>query len=101
MATRPGSRPRAHERVPVASPPSEAVAEARVADVLGKTFTWFLSPIRLAAKAEDLRLLERQGRIDVGLVVVAVILSALARNADGQGRVLDAFALFRQLGGAR
>jgi putative transposase len=100
MATRPGTRLRAHERVISPSLSAEVLAEARVAEVLGSTFAWFLSPIRLAAKAEDLRLLRRQGRIDVGLVVVAVVLSALARNADGQGRVLDAFALFRQLGGA-
>lgn len=73
------------------------MAVARVSEALGERFTWFLSPIRIKALAEDLRVLHRQRDLDLGVVVIAVILSALMRSSDTEGRVRDAFAIYRQI----
>lgn len=72
-------------------------AVARVAEVLGERFAWFLSPVRIKAVAEDLRVLHRQRDLDLGVVVVAVILSSWSRSSDVEGRVRDAFAVYRQI----
>mgnify|MGYP003347580013 CR=1 FL=1 len=47
--------------------------------------------------AEDLRAFERMRDLDLGLVVLSVILSALSRSSDTEGRVRDAFAVYRQI----
>ena len=65
LARRPAA-PAAAQEPPARN--AEEVAVARVAEALGDQFAWFLSPIRLQARAEDLRLIERVGKIDVGLV---------------------------------
>lgn len=75
----------------------ERAAEQRVAQALTDRFAWFLAPVRLNALAEDLRALQRSRALDLGLVVVSVILSALSRSSDTEGRVRDAFALYRQI----
>jgi hypothetical protein len=54
---------------------------------------------RLQAIAEDLRLVERRRHYDAGLVVVSLILSALQRSTDTQGRLLDARRTYEMLGG--
>ena len=79
---------------------AQEAAVARVAETLGDQFAWFLSPVRLQARAEDLRLIERVGKIDVGIVTVAMVLASLMRSSDAEGRILDAFAIYRQIGGA-
>jgi hypothetical protein len=95
------ARPRASAPVPTArSHAAHEAALARVAAVLGDSFAWFLSPIRLQARAEDLRLIQRIGKIDVGLVTIAMVLASLMRSSDSEGRILDGFAIYRQIGGA-
>jgi hypothetical protein len=71
--------------------------EARVAQVLTSRFTWFLNPIRILAVAEDLRVVARMRELHLGVLVVSVILSAFSRSSDTEGRVRDAFALYRQI----
>lgn len=75
----------------------ERAAEQRVAATLGTRFAWFLAPVRIKAVAEDLRVLHRQRDLDLGVVVVATILAAYARSSDTEGRVRDAFAVYRQI----
>lgn len=76
---------------------AQQMAVTRVSEALGDRFTWFLSPIRIKAVAEDLRVLHRQRDLDLGIVVISVILSALMRSSDTEGRVRDAFAVYRQI----
>ena len=75
----------------------QEAAVGRVAAVLGDRFAWFLSPVRIKAIAEDLRVLRRQRDLDLGIVVVSVILSAYSRSSDVEGRVRDAFAIYREI----
>lgn len=72
----------------------EALAGAVAASCLS-----MCDPDRVHALAEDLRLVERQRRHHLGLIGVAVILSALQRSIDTDGRLLDAQAVYEQLGG--
>ena len=72
-------------------------AVGRVSAVLSDRFAWFLSPVRIKAIAEDLRVLRRQRDLDLGIVVVSVILSAFSRSSDVEGRVRDAFAIYREI----
>lgn len=58
-----------------------------------------LDPDRLQAIAEDLRLVERRRHYDAGLVAVSLVLSALQRSTDTQGRLLDARRVYEMLGG--
>jgi hypothetical protein len=76
---------------------SQEAAVRRVSALLGDRFAWFLSPVRIKAIAEDLRVLHRQRDLDLGIVVVAVILSAFSRSSDTEGRVRDAFAIYREI----
>lgn len=75
----------------------QRAAERRVAEALGERFAWFLAPVRILAVAEDLRAVQRLRDLDLGLVVIAVILSAFSRSSDSEGRVRDAFAVYRQI----
>jgi len=75
----------------------QRAAEERVANALGSRFAWFLAPVRINAIAEDLRAVERVRDLDLGIVVIAVILSAFSRSTDTEGRVRDAFAVYRQI----
>lgn len=89
-------------RPPVSRPRTDPLAlqraaEARVAEALTERFAWFLAPVRINAIAEDLRAMERVRQFDLGVVVLSVILSALSRSSDTEGRVRDAFALYRQI----
>jgi hypothetical protein len=58
-----------------------------------------LDPARLEAMAEDMRVLERHRTHHVGLVGCAMVLSALQRSTDTQGRFLDAQRTYEALGG--
>jgi len=60
-----------------------------------------LDPERLAARAEDLRIKERDRVHHVGLIVDALVLSALQRSTDTDGRWLDARRTYEAIGGAR
>ena len=75
----------------------QRAAEARIASALDERFAWFLDPVRLNAIGEDLRVIERQRDLNLGIVVISVILSALSRTSDSEGRVRDAFAVYRQI----
>lgn len=58
-----------------------------------------LDPERLQAIAEDLRLVERRRGYHAGLVAVSLVLSALQRSTDTQGRLVDARRVYEMLGG--
>ena len=70
-----------------------------LADVIESSAMSLLDPDRLQAIAEDLRVVERRRGYDVGLVVVSLILSALQRSTDTQGRLIDARRVYETLGG--
>jgi hypothetical protein len=89
---------RSHDATPPPETPTlEQAAAARVAAALSERFAWFLNPVRILALAEDLRVVQRLRALHLGGVVVSVILSALSRTSDAEGRVRDAFALYRQI----
>src|SRR5262249_34614554 len=52
------------------------------------------------ARAEDLRIKERDRVHHLGLIVDALVLSALQRSTDTQGRLLDARRTYEAIGGA-
>jgi hypothetical protein len=58
-----------------------------------------LDPDRIEAMAEDMRLVRRHRVLHAGLVIDAMVLSALERGADAEGRLLDARQTYRQIGG--
>ncbi|MFI5298294.1 MAG: IS4 family transposase [Polyangiales bacterium] len=59
-----------------------------------------VDPDRIEAIAEDMRIVERQRVHHVGLVVAAVVLSAMQPSTDTEGRWLDAQRKYEDLGGA-
>jgi len=70
-----------------------------LADVIETSAMDLLDPDRLQAIAEDLRLVERRRGYHAGLVAVSLILSALQRSTDTQGRLVDARRVYEMLGG--
>jgi hypothetical protein len=70
-----------------------------LAGVIESRAVSLLDPDRLQAIAEDLRVVERRRGYDVGLVAVSLILSALQRSTDTQGRLVDARRVYEMLGG--
>jgi hypothetical protein len=70
-----------------------------LADVIETGAMDLLDPDRLQAIAEDLRLVERRRGYDAGLVAVSLVLSALQRSTDTQGRLVDARRVYEMLGG--
>lgn len=70
-----------------------------LADVIEADTTDLLDPDRLQAIAEDLRLVERRRGYHAGLVAVSIVLSALQRSTDTQGRLADARNVYEMLGG--
>jgi putative transposase len=73
----------------------------RLAAVVEESALALLDPARIEAQAEDLRLIERHRVHHAGLVVVALVLSALQRSTDTEGRWLDAQRTYESVGGAR
>jgi hypothetical protein len=72
-----------------------------LADVIEASAMELLDPERLHAIAEDLRVVERRRGYDAGLVAVSIVLSALQRSTDTQGRLADARRVYEMLGGGR
>lgn len=72
-----------------------------LADVIETSAIDLLDPDRLQAIAEDLRVVERKRGYDAGLVAVSLILSALQRSTDTQGRLVDARRVYEMLGGGK
>jgi hypothetical protein len=70
-----------------------------LADVVESSAMSLLDPDRLQAIAEDLRVVERRRGYDAGLVAVSVVLSALQRSTDTEGRLADARRVYEMLGG--
>ena len=62
----------------------------QLAAVVEQSALAMLDPAVIEAQAEGMRLTERHRVHHAGLVVVALILSALQRSTDTQGRWLDA-----------
>lgn len=60
-----------------------------------------LDPERVLALAEDMRVTHRKRVHHAGLVIDSLILSALQRSTDTEGRWLDAQRTYEALGGAR
>jgi len=60
-----------------------------------------LDPNRILALAEDMRVVERMRVHHAGLVVCSLVLSALQRSTDTEGRWLDAQRVYEILGGSR
>ena len=58
-----------------------------------------LDPARLEALAEDLGVTQRRRMHHLGLVSCALIVSALQRSTDTQGRLLDAQRTYEAMGG--
>lgn len=86
-------RPLRSEKVP--DPLRDQLAEIIEASAIG-----LLDPARLDARAEDLRIIERHRVHHVGLVVASLVLSALQRSTDTDGRWLDARRTYEAIGGA-
>jgi hypothetical protein len=72
-----------------------------LADVIESSAMDLLDPDRLQAIAEDLRVVERRRGYHAGLVAVSLILSALQRSTDTQGRLIDARRVYEALGGGK
>lgn len=70
-----------------------------LADVVESSAMSLLDPDRLQAIAEDLRVVARRRDYDAGLVAVSIVLSALQRSTDTQGRLADAREVYEMLGG--
>jgi hypothetical protein len=70
-----------------------------LADVVEADAIDLLDPDRLQAIAEDLRLVSRRRDYDAGLVAVSLVLSAMQRSTDTQGRLVDARRVYEMIGG--
>lgn len=77
---------------------ADRVVREMLADVIEADAMTLLDPDRLQAIAEDLRLVERRRGYDAGLVAVSLVLSALQRSTDTQGRLVDARRVYEMLG---
>ena len=71
-----------------------------LAAAVERTALGLIDPDRIEALADDLHLIERRRVHHVGLVVAAVVLSAMQRSTDTQGRWLDAQVKYEELNGA-
>jgi len=80
------------------NPDDRAVREL-LAGVVEQSVMDFLDPDRLQAIAEDLRVVERRRNYHAGLVAVSIVISALQRSTDTQGRLVDARRIYEMLGG--
>jgi hypothetical protein len=72
-----------------------------LAAAVERTAVEMLDPERILALAEDMRVTQRKRVHHAGLVVDSLILSALQRSTDTEGRWLDAQRTYEMLGGKR
>lgn len=70
-----------------------------LADVVEQSAVNLLDPHRLQAIAGDMRVVERRRGYHAGLVAISIVLSALQRSTDTQGRLVDARRVYEMLGG--
>lgn len=73
----------------------------QLAAVVEQSALELLDPALIEAQAEDMRLIKRRRVHHAGLVVDSLILSALQRSTDTEGRWLDAQRTYESIGGAR
>ncbi len=71
----------------------------RLAEVVEDSTLALLDPDRIDAMAEDMRVITRHRVHHVGLITCSLILSALERSTDTEGRWLDAQRTYEALGG--
>lgn len=88
--------PRLRRRCP--SPAPHALRDRFAVHVEGVVAS-MLDPIWIEAMAEDMGVVQRHRVHDAGLLTCALILSALERQSDAEGRWLDAASIYRELGG--
>jgi len=72
-----------------------------LAAAVERTAVEMLDPERILALAEDMRVTRRKRVHHAGLVIDSLILSALQRSTDTEGRWLDAQRTYEMLGGKR
>lgn len=72
-----------------------------LASAVEQTALEMLDPERILALAEDMRITQRKRVHHAGLVIDSLILSALQRSTDTEGRLLDAQRTYEMLGGKR
>jgi putative transposase len=72
-----------------------------LAAAVEQTAVEMLDPERILALAEDMRVSQRKRVHHAGLVIDSLILSALQRSTDTEGRWLDAQRTYEMLGGKR
>src|SRR5690349_2948815 len=72
---------------------------SQLADMIEQSALDLLDPERVQAIAEDMRVVERRRGYHAGLVVVSLVLSAMQRSTDTEGRFLDARRTYEMLGG--
>lgn len=72
-----------------------------LAAAVERTAVEMLDPERIQALAEDMRVTQRKRVHHAGLVIDSLILSALQRSTDTEGRWLDAQRTYEALGGKR
>lgn len=72
-----------------------------LAAAVERTAVEMLDPERILALAEDMRVTQRKRVHHAGLVIDSLILSALQRSTDTEGRWLDAQRTYEMLGGKR
>ena len=73
----------------------------QLAAVVEQSAVAMLDPALIEAQAEDMGLIKRHRVHHAGLLIAALILSALQRSTDTQGRWLDAQRTYESIGGAR
>jgi putative transposase len=73
----------------------------QLAAVVERSALAMLDPAVIESQAEDMRLIERHRVHHAGLLIDALVLSALQRSTDTQGRWLDAQRTYESIGGAR
>jgi hypothetical protein len=72
----------------------------RLAEEIESAALDLLDPERIEMLAEDMRVIERRRMHHAGLIVGSLILSAMQRSTDTEGRWLDAQRTYEDLGGA-
>lgn len=73
--------------------------QEKLAEVVESTALELLDPDRIQAMAEDMRIVQLERLHHLGLIVCSLVLSALSRSTDTEGRWLDAQTTYRSLGG--
>jgi hypothetical protein len=73
----------------------------RLASVVEATALQMLDPAMIEARAEDLRIVKRHRVHHAGLLIDSLVLSALGRSVDTEGRWLDAQRTYEMIGGPR